>query len=281
MVEKIDKKSLLYFLGLTFGITLLAVVILWSLGITLVGNQAIIAQITIGALMFVPGICALLVRKFVTKEKLFSGIKFGKISDYWKIALLIPATFIVIYFITGLFYTSDFGLVSFSESYNIPIPPFPLLILLGIFAITVLISPIMNSILGFGEEYGWRGFLLEKLMPLGRKKALILSSIIWGLWHVPFILFLGFIYSSQTVLGSLIFVSLITLVGIIVGSYYLDSKSLIFVAFVHGVINAQSYGVWSIIFPKINPIIGGVNGIIGVLVLLPIAMWFLNKKKSR
>lgn len=36
----------------------------------------------------------------------------------------------------------------------------------------------------FGEEYGWRGYLYPKLEELmGTGKALIVSGIIWGVWH--------------------------------------------------------------------------------------------------
>ncbi|WP_048106776.1 CPBP family intramembrane glutamic endopeptidase [Methanosarcina barkeri] len=41
----------------------------------------------------------------------------------------------------------------------------------------------------FGEEFGWRGYSLPKLLPLERKKALIISSIIWGLWHLRLLYF--------------------------------------------------------------------------------------------
>lgn len=43
--------------------------------------------------------------------------------------------------------------------------------------------------MGFGEEFGWRGYLtpkLEQLMP--SPVAVIVSGIIWGLWHAPLIL---------------------------------------------------------------------------------------------
>lgn len=39
--------------------------------------------------------------------------------------------------------------------------------------------------LAFCEEWGWRGFLLPQLMPLGTWPALLLSGVIWGLWHLP------------------------------------------------------------------------------------------------
>ena len=51
----------------------------------------------------------------------------------------------------------------------------------------MLISPLVNGLFTFGEEFGWRAYLLPKLMPLGGRRAVLLSGIIWGLWHAPVI----------------------------------------------------------------------------------------------
>ncbi|WP_440072246.1 lysostaphin resistance A-like protein [Streptosporangium sp. OZ121] len=48
---------------------------------------------------------------------------------------------------------------------------------LGLFA---LLLP-----LAFCEEWAWRGYLLPALRPLGLWPALLLSGLIWGLWHLP------------------------------------------------------------------------------------------------
>jgi len=37
----------------------------------------------------------------------------------------------------------------------------------------------------FGEEYGWRGYLLPKLLPLGERRASLIVGVVWGLWHFP------------------------------------------------------------------------------------------------
>src|SRR5215208_5377759 len=39
-----------------------------------------------------------------------------------------------------------------------------------------------------GEEVGWRGYLLPKLLSLGRTPALALSGLVWATWHMPLIL---------------------------------------------------------------------------------------------
>ena len=52
---------------------------------------------------------------------------------------------------------------------------------------------VLNLPLPFGEEFGWRAYLLPKLMPLGGRKAALLIAVIWAVWHWPFI-FMGYEY---------------------------------------------------------------------------------------
>ena len=51
----------------------------------------------------------------------------------------------------------------------------------------LLISPLINALFTFGEEFGWRGYLQPRLMPLGGRRAILVVGIIWGLWHAPII----------------------------------------------------------------------------------------------
>jgi uncharacterized protein len=49
----------------------------------------------------------------------------------------------------------------------------------------VIVGPVLNVVGTFGEEFGWRGYLQPKLMPLGTANALLLTGVIWGVWHAP------------------------------------------------------------------------------------------------
>jgi uncharacterized protein len=53
------------------------------------------------------------------------------------------------------------------------------------FLIQVVILALTFSL---GEEIGIRGYLLPKLLPLGRRRALALSGLVWATWHMPLIL---------------------------------------------------------------------------------------------
>lgn len=65
----------------------------------------------------------------------------------------------------------------------------------AISTLQIVIATPFVAVLALGEEIGWRGWLLPKLMPLGTIPALIISGVIWGLWHAPLIL-LGYNYGS-------------------------------------------------------------------------------------
>ena len=52
--------------------------------------------------------------------------------------------------------------------------------------VIVILSGAVTSFAALGEEAGWRAYMMPKLIKLmGEKKACILGGIIWGLWHAP------------------------------------------------------------------------------------------------
>lgn len=58
----------------------------------------------------------------------------------------------------------------------------PLAAMLGTFAVGF----VLTLLPGFGEEFGWRGYMLPRMMrSLGARKALLLHGVIWWAWHLP------------------------------------------------------------------------------------------------
>ncbi|UCC50697.1 MAG: CPBP family intramembrane metalloprotease [Anaerolineaceae bacterium] len=44
-----------------------------------------------------------------------------------------------------------------------------------------------------GEEIGWRGFMVPQLAKLTSfNKTALIGGVIWGIWHVPIIIFGGY-----------------------------------------------------------------------------------------
>lgn len=101
------------------------------------------------------------------------------------------------------------------------------------------LTPILNGIFTFGEEWGWRGYLLPALLPLGQWRALIATGAIWGIWHAPIIL-LGYNYPQHPVLGVALFVVFCVLVGILFGWTRLATGSIWPAVIAHAALNGTA-----------------------------------------
>ncbi len=93
----------------------------------------------------------------------------------------------------------------------------------------VPINLLAGILILFGEEFGWRSYLVEKLRPLGRWNALLLSGIFWAAWHVPLVFTPNTVTSyglQMSVAGSLLALFNFVLFGFIFGWLYLESNSV-------------------------------------------------------
>ncbi|MBP9759464.1 CPBP family intramembrane metalloprotease [Candidatus Dojkabacteria bacterium] len=281
-MEKINLKGIIWFIALTYIPTIIFSVFLWGSSINFNNPEQTAYRNILAIVMFFPLISALIVKKFILHESLKSKyFKRGKPLDYVKTGLFIPLLFILVYGLTSLLYKPDLEMQQFMSTYGVTSLPMPaLLFILVIFLSTITIAPILNIIPSFGEEFGWRGFLLPHLLPLGRKRALIISSLIWACWHLPFIWLLGFGGYYNPFIGGFIYVTVVTCLGIYIGNKTIENKSVLLASYMHGVFNAQGYGIWSMIFFGINPMIGGIAGLISLVVFIPLAIFTLYKTSS-
>jgi uncharacterized protein len=91
--------------------------------------------------------------------------------------------------------------------------------------LSLLIAPLFNGIFTFGEEWGWRGFLLPKLLPLGQWPALVLTGVLWGIWHAPVTL-LGYDYPFHPKLGMVLMTLFCIVFGTLLGWLRLATGSV-------------------------------------------------------
>ena len=102
------------------------------------------------------------------------------------------------------------------------------------------VSAVLNVLPALGEEIGWRGWLLPKLMPLGTLPALLISGVIWGLWHAPVIL-LGYNYpDAPGWLALTTMVGMCTVIGAVFGWLRLRSGSVWPAALAHAAFNGAA-----------------------------------------
>lgn len=118
------------------------------------------------------------------------------------------------------------------------LPPPGLLVLAQLIAMPFAAITI-NALAAFGEELGWRGLLVPALRQYGTWTALLVSGVIWGLWHAPIIL-LGYDFGRTDIIGVLLMTGGCIAWGVLFGFLRLRSGSLWPAVFAHGALNASA-----------------------------------------
>jgi uncharacterized protein len=105
----------------------------------------------------------------------------------------------------------------------------------------VLAGPV-GMLFAAGEEIGWRGYMLTRLVDAGVPQPLLVSGIIWALWHFPLIL--SGMYASGPNPGMSAAIFLVDVVGIayIIGALRLKTGSIWPAALLHAEWNAIIQG---------------------------------------
>ncbi len=150
--------------------------------------------------------------------------------------------------------------------------------------IALLISPILNFIATFGEEFGWRAYLLPKLRKFGTRKALILTGIIWGIWHWPVIAMgynYGFDYPGFPWLGLLSMAWFTLGIGIFIGWLAIKSESVWPSVVAHAAINGIAAASLLAVKQPLSTLLGPAPiGIIGGLPFTIVAVVILLSLKD-
>lgn len=280
----VDRKGITLYLAITFVVTYAIEGALIASGFRLTGTPALYGQLAIAGVMWVPTVATILTVKFVTREGFeITNFRIGSWRPYLKTALVIPAAFAVIYGLTWLlglghpdWRLADFRQLMASTGADVSAMPAPSTLLPLLFFVSLIVGPTINGVFGFGEEFGWRGYLLPKLMPLGKIRAYLLVGVIWGLWHAPLIL-VGFNYPGYPILGVIWMAGMTTALGVYINELSLRHRSSILAGWMHGAFNGQAYGIWRILFPDVNPLLGGMTGLVGIGVLLTLGLWEVRR----
>lgn len=198
--KKLETKRILIYLALTFTITYsFCFFIIYPLNTSdnVRTNLDSITTLLIAAIMFFPALGVLLTR-VITKE----GFKNAWLHPHFKGNI---KTYLLAYFGPGVLtllgtalhfiifpndFDSGFGFLNSTlESAGASADTYPMslstLILVQAFT-GLFFGPLMNFLTCFGEEWGWRGYLLPKMsekLPL--IPMLLVNGVIWGLWHAP------------------------------------------------------------------------------------------------
>ncbi len=138
----------------------------------------------------------------------------------------------------------------------------------------ILAGVTINALFAFGEEYGWRLYMVDALRGKRFFVAALVIGAVWGIWHAPLIL-MGHNYPDARILGVGMMVLFCILAGIIELYFVLKSGTVWPAVFIHGTINALG-GMGVLLFPAGSRLLTGMTGVSGLLAMaLIIALLYL------
>lgn len=132
----------------------------------------------------------------------------------------------------------------------------------------------INMVAAFGEEFGWRGYLLPRLLPRGPVAATLIVGVIWGIWHAPVIVLDGYNFPGHPWLGVGGMVVFTVSWSFVFTWLWLHSGTLWTSVLLHGAINAQG-GVAALFLTRADSLIGAPIGVIGVLPVIAFVLWLI------
>jgi membrane protease YdiL (CAAX protease family) len=271
-------RKILLYLILTFSINFAMVAIFLAAGGKPGGTGMILLAM---AYMLVPMIVTILVQKFIYKQPLVKpfGISFT-VNRWFFVAWFTPpliafATMGVSLLLPGVSYTPDMsGFISTLNNILTPeqaaastkfIADLPVHFIWLILIQALIAGTTINAIFAFGEELGWRGFLVKDLGFMGFWKSSALIGLIWGLWHTPLIL-MGHNYPQHPQLGVAVMTGWTLLLSPLFSYIRVKARSVIAASIFHGTINAVP-GLALMLISGGDDLTVGITGLAGFIVL--------------
>lgn len=207
------------------------------------------------AYMLVPAAVAALLQRFHHREGIVAPLRVSmRLNRWWAVGLLTPVVLVVLSFGLSLlvpgvdFDGSGEGLV---QRYAATLSPeqldtmrqqlqgtyasggFVLLMLLQGFVAGCTI----NALFAFGEELGWRGYMVHRLAGRPMWAAALFIGVVWGVWHAPLIV-QGYNYPQHPVAGAFMMVVFCMLLSPMMVYITLKARSVVASAVFHGTLNA-------------------------------------------
>ena len=178
--KKLIIKRLVVYIALSFIPPMVAVLIINdAMGGLIFDGELAASPVTalVGFLgMMCPAIASIITR-LITKEgfkNTFLRANFKGNMKYYALAAIIPVVFSLV---GALIARLVYGAAENNEFSTLG----------GIaFVIMQTGTGITMAFYGFGEELGWRGYMMPKLEKLiGMPASIVVGGVIWGLWHAP------------------------------------------------------------------------------------------------
>ena len=238
---------------------------------------------------FAPAVASFVVRRWVTGEgfadaglnpRLRQGWRYYLFALVWP--LVAAAVIVVLGAVLGVGQPDFSALRAMGElAPSTDVPPLPPalwpMVPLQLLIVAVVATPIL-----WGEEFGWRGYLQKRLFAGRPLPAAVATGLIWGVWHYPLMLFAGYNFPDDRLVGLVSFPVSTVLLSIIFGWLMLRTGSVWAPSLAHAATNVVGSSLVLLLF------FGGPNWIllsyVGVLAWVPLGvlcLWIVATRRMK
>ncbi|MFC1611747.1 lysostaphin resistance A-like protein [Myxococcota bacterium] len=140
----------------------------------------------------------------------------------------------------------------------------------------------IGCLFALGEEIGWRGFLVKRLVDAKIPMPFVVSGIVWGLWHLPLVIWGGYAAGSFPWLSAALFLALAIVASIFFGWLRIASGSVWPAVIAHASHNAFYQRVFDHHFDgSLEPYFAGEAGVFSILAYGLLVFWLWRSGRNR
>ena len=264
-------------------------------------NNAVLYQLALIVTMFCPLLAVLLVQKAFLRQPTGIGWKVQGKRRFWLAAWFGPAVLTllgaVLYFavfpsrldFSGSWLVAAYGGEMDAQTLRSQLGVSTLGYLLqnGLFA--VLLAPAINMFPALGEEVGWRGYMMPRLKEqFGLLNGRLLGGVVWGIWHWPLMLLVGYEYGTDylgaPLLGLVVWCVVCFALNTLLDILYEKTESIWVPAIAHGAFNAIAALPQVLVTPAdaYYNVLGPMPiGLIAALPMLAAAVWLTLREMKQ
>ncbi|MDP1703000.1 MAG: CPBP family intramembrane metalloprotease [Aestuariivirga sp.] len=234
-------------------------------------------EVNLVATMMTPAIATLIMLAWIAPEgglrKVLSLLGLDRAGFRgWPLAIAGPA----VVHLAGLFILTVAGLAVFAA------PQLSGSVGFAIFKISTGLA--IGTLFALGEEIGWRGYMLPRLLGRGVVPAMLLVGFLHGVWHLPLMLATDLYHNSgNPLLVVPLFLVTLTLAGVFFGFLRLWTGSVWAVAIAHAAANTAWELMTEMTETKsalVLEYVGGESGVIMIASLMLFSFFIVHHMKS-
>ncbi len=152
--------------------------------------------------------------------------------------------------------------------------------------LTATLGVFVSSLTAAGEEFGWRGYMLGRLVDarLGEEwgltpRPVLLSAVFWGLWHLPLILSGLYAAGPHPWLSGLVFFAPMVAVSFLMAAHRVGTGSVWPAVALHAAWNSIIQGAFDASTPERGIWVGEAGLLTGAACAL-VAWAFLSSRRA-